>query len=467
MTDPQSQTLEGDFDIEPYGHIANLSPVVQARLIERFEAKGEDIEIIRRALLAVLYAGSVSDDAKALFDRHNDFAAHLVQRGDELIIRLSNPPASAFRRRRLIEGARRGLSAVLRDLALAGTVVRGDEISDPDRSHERVYRLIEKAGLFNVGDERLDRIVCWGGHSIAREEYEYSKLVGHELGLDGGTSVITGCGPGIMKGPMKGASIAHHKQQIHNGRFIGFTEPGIITAEPPNPIVDHLVVFGNIEQRLEGFVRATDGIFVFPGGVGTAEEIQYILSILLHNPDAKNSLPLIFTGPEGSAGYFEALERFLQACFGEATTGLYEVIIGDHRRAAERMKDRVAQARAIRRGEHRRTHFRTEDELDIPLYLRTPFEPTHETMAGLRLEPEEHEDLAGFAAEVRRLFSGIVAGNLKPGVLEQINQRGRFSIRCPPSLAEATDALLRDFVAQGRMKIGGGYKPCYEVVARS
>ena len=28
-------------------------------------------------------------------------------------------------------------------------------------------------------------MVCWGGHSIGREEYEYTKLVGYELGLRG------------------------------------------------------------------------------------------------------------------------------------------------------------------------------------------------------------------------------------------------------------------------------------------
>ena len=73
-------------------------------------------------------------------------------------------------------------------------------------------------------------VVCWGGHAISREEYDYTKQVGYELGLRG-MDVCTGCGPGAMKGPMKGATIGHAKQRISDGRYMGITEPGIIAAE--------------------------------------------------------------------------------------------------------------------------------------------------------------------------------------------------------------------------------------------
>ena len=55
-----------------------------------------------------------------------------------------------------------------------------------------------------------------------------------------------------MKGPMKGANIAHAKQRYYNGSYIGITEPGIIASESPNPIVNTLVVIPDIE---------TSGIF--------------------------------------------------------------------------------------------------------------------------------------------------------------------------------------------------------------
>src|SRR3546814_2522968 len=90
-----------------------------------------------------------------------------------------------------------------------------------------------------------------------------SDLVGYELGLRG-LAICTGCGPGAMKGPMKGATIAHAKQRHRRPRYIGITEPGIIAAESPNPIVNHLVLLPDIEKRLESFVRLGHGLIVFP-----------------------------------------------------------------------------------------------------------------------------------------------------------------------------------------------------------
>ena len=37
---------------------------------------------------------------------------------------------------------------------------------------------------------------------------------------------------------MKGATIAHAKQRRRRTRYIGITEPGIIAAESPKPIVN-------------------------------------------------------------------------------------------------------------------------------------------------------------------------------------------------------------------------------------
>src|SRR4029450_6187300 len=96
---------------------------------------------------------------------------------------------------------------------------------------------------------------------------------------------------------MRGATIANPRQRTRDGRYIGMTEPGIIAAEPPNPIVNQLVIMPDIEQRLEAFVRTAHAIVVFPGGAGTAEEILYLLGILLDPANAEQPLPVIFTGP--------------------------------------------------------------------------------------------------------------------------------------------------------------------------
>ncbi|MES8247507.1 LOG family protein, partial [Cutibacterium acnes] len=159
-----------------------------------------------------------------------------------------------------------------------------DDITDA------VFRLLRNARILHPTEPNL--VVCWGGHSISRDEYVYTKQVGYELGLRG-LDICTGCGPGAMKGPMKGATIAHAKQRRRRTRYIGITEPGIIAAESPNPIVNHLVIMPDIEKRLEAFVRIAHGIIVFPGGVGTAEEILYLLGILMREENAGLPFPLI------------------------------------------------------------------------------------------------------------------------------------------------------------------------------
>ena len=146
-------------------------------------------------------------------------------------------------------------------------ILKGDE---PDDLTNMVFHILRNARALQAG-RQPDLIVCWGGHSISDKEYQYSKEVGHQLGLRE-LSICTGCGPGAMKGPMKGATIGHAKQRVKNGRYIGITEPGIIGAEAPNPIVNELVILPDIEKRLEAFVRCGHGVIVFPGGVGTAEE---------------------------------------------------------------------------------------------------------------------------------------------------------------------------------------------------
>ena len=115
---------------------------------------------------------------------------------------------------------------------------------------------------------------------------------------------------------MKGATIGHAKQRIEHGRYIGITEPGIIAAEPPNPIVTQLAILPDIEKRLEAFVRLAHGIVVFPGGAGTAEEILYLAGILLDPANREQPFPIVLTGPRTAAAYFEQIHRFIGATLG-------------------------------------------------------------------------------------------------------------------------------------------------------
>jgi hypothetical protein len=68
------------------------------------------------------------------------------------------------------------------------------------------------------------------------------------------------------------------------------------------------------------------------------------------------------------------------------------------------------------------------------------------------------------AANLRRAFSGIVAGNVKERGLRLIEERGPFEIHAAREIAEPLDELLRGFVAQRRMKLVGEYRPSYRIV---
>src|SRR5208283_5987014 len=245
-------------------------------------------------------------------------------------LEITNAPASAFVDGEMIRGIKEQLFAVLRDVIYTSNEIMGAGrlvSSDGASITNAVFLILRNARVLDY-KSRPNLVVCWGGHSIGEQEYDYTKKVGYELGLRG-LDVCTGCGPGAMKGPMKGATIGHSKQRIVNGRYLGVTEPGIIAAEPPNPIVSHLVIMPDIEKRLEAFVRLGHGFVIFPGGAGTAEEILYLLGILLDPANRAMPFPVVFTGPADAADYFQQIHEFIGATLGESAQSRYQIIIDD------------------------------------------------------------------------------------------------------------------------------------------
>ena len=412
-------------------------------------------------MLAVLNSGSHSDDARELQQRFKNFDVGFIQQDQGLKISLTDAPGRAFVDGKMIRGIRELIFAVLRDLVYTRNEILDSNRFDLDSGSgitDAVFHISRNAGiLVRGGDLRL--AVCWGGHAINREEYEYTKQVGYEFGLRG-LDVCTGCGPGAMKGPMKGATIGHAKQRIRNGRYIGITEPGIIAAESPNPIVNSLVIMPDIEKRLEAFVRVGHGIVVFPGGVGTAEEILYLLGILLHPENKNQPMPMIMTGPQSAEPYFRQIDEFIGATLGKEAQARYSIIVGDPREVARKVRDSMSAVQKFRRKHGDAFYFNWR--LVIPLDYQMPFEATHQSMSELHVDESlpAHE----LAAVLRRVFSGIVSGNVREETIEQIEAQGPFTINGSAKIMGMLDELLASFVEQKRMKISGGdYLPCYRV----
>ena len=462
-SDPQDlgyrvETL--DASVTPRGMLELLSQDEVSRL--RDAGRGDLDDLFRRCALAVLNCGEETDDAAEVFERYPDFKIDIVQRTRGIRLEVRNAPVCAFVDGRMLNGVKDHLFAVLRDIVFMSSKLYGSDRLDTQSAsgiRNLVFHILRNAGLLHLRmPPRL--VVCWGGHSIGAREYDYSKEVGYQLGLRG-MDICTGCGPGAMKGPMKGAAVGHAKQRMRNGRYVGVTEPGIIAAESPNPIVNHLVVMPDIEKRLEAFVRMGHGIVVFPGGAGTLEEILFLLGVLADKKNDAIDMPLIFTGPAGSGAYFRRIDEFLAKTLGEDIRQHYRIIENDSVEVARQMTRAIADVAANRRKTGDAYYYNWL--LRIPMEMKKPFTVSHQSMAAVELR----SDLPAtqLAVNLRRVFSGIVAGNVKDEGIRMVREHGPFKIRGDREIMQAIDQLLSGFIDDQRMKLPGKvYHPCYTIM---
>lgn len=446
--------------INPVGSMDLLSQLEVDRLKQT--ASSDIYQLFRNCSLAVLNSGSHTDSSKEILERFKSFDIHVIRRERGVKLELFNAPEHAFVDGEIIRSIQEHLFSVLRDILYVSNQLESNrQVNLTNSTHisNVVFAILRNAKVIQPGaDPNL--IVCWGGHSINEIEYQYTRAVGNELGLRE-LNICTGCGPGAMEGPMKGAAVGHAKQRVRSGRYIGLTEPSIIAAEPPNPIVNELVILPDIEKRLEAFVRLGHGIIIFPGGVGTAEELLYLLGIMMHPANERQPMPIVLTGPKESADYFRAIDDFIKATLGEPATKLYRIIVGDAPEVARVMKEAMPKIREYRKSVGDAYSFNWS--LRIEPEFQLPFEPDHASMGGLDLHRNQPPQL--LAANLRRAFSGIVAGNVKEGGIRAIEKKGPFKIHGDKELMHLMDRLLESFVKQQRMKLPGSqYVPCYEIV---
>ncbi|AOR64315.1 nucleotide 5'-monophosphate nucleosidase PpnN [Pectobacterium wasabiae] len=451
--------------------ITHISPLGSMDLLSQLEvdmlkstASSDLYRLFRNCSLAVLNSGSQTDNSKELLSRYEDFDINVLRRERGVKLELVNPPEDAFVDGNIIRALQANLFAVLRDILFVNGQIasagRYQNLNLENSAHitNLVFSILRNAKALHVGEEP-NMVVCWGGHSINEIEYLYARKVGSQLGLRE-LNICTGCGPGAMEAPMKGAAVGHAQQRYKEGRFIGMTEPSIIAAEPPNPLVNELIIMPDIEKRLEAFVRIGHGIIIFPGGVGTAEEFLYLLGIMMNPENSEQVLPIILTGPEESANYFHVLDEFIVGTLGRQARRYYSIIINDAAEVARQMKKAMPLVKESRR--HTGDAYSFNWSLRIAPDLQLPFEPSHENMADLNLHPNQPAE--ELAAALRRAFSGIVAGNVKEVGIQAIEQRGPYKIHGDPQMMKSMDTLLQGFVAQQRMKLpGSAYIPCYEI----
>lgn len=443
--------------LSPRGQLEVLSKREVSQLLDT--SLGGLYHLYRNCSLAVLNSGAQIDDSRRLLENFHSFDIKLLQQDRGITIELIDAPASAFVEGRILNGIRQLLFSVLRDILYVNAhlnvpVQAGESVTNA------VFDILRNADVLRT-DSAPKMVVCWGGHNISRGEYDYTKEVGYELGLRA-LDICTGCGNGAMKGPMKGAAIGHAKQRIKTGRYLGISEPGIIAAEPPNPIINELVIMPDIEKRLEAFVRVGHAIVVFPGGAGTAEEILYLMGILLHPDNQGRPFPLVFAGPESAREYFEQIDFFLTQTLGNSVRDYYQIIISEPGKVANVILKGIRNVRKYRKAKDDAYYYNWL--LKIPDDLQEPFAPSHENLAALDLTMDQ--PAAALAANLRRAFSGIVAGNIKESGIRAIEEKGPFQLHGDEKLMQMIDRLLISFADQKRMKmLGSNYHACYQIVS--
>lgn len=453
--------LIGPTRVAPDGALELISKYEVTRLLD--STQGGLYELFRCCALAVLNCGSHTDDAREIFCRYEDFSIQIVPEAGGFQLELRNAPAQAFVDGEMVRGIKEHLFAVLRDIVYVHHAIMGNphfDLTDSAGITNAVFHILRNGNVLRVTPEP-GLVVCWGGHSITRHEYDHTKRVGYELGLRG-LSVCTGCGPGAMKGPMKGAAVGHSKQRIVDGRYIGISEPGIIAAEPPNPMVNHLIIMPDMEKRLEAFVRLAHGLIVFPGGAGTLEEILYLLGILIHPDNRDLPVPVIFSGTEESATYWQQIDGFIGRTLGREAQRRYRIILGDPAATARAMKQVMPEVVQYRRAHQDAFYFNWMLNIELP--FQQPFVPDHANMAALNLQYDQPPHT--LASELRRAFSGIVTGNVKRAGIELVERHGPFELHGDAAILKGLESLLKMFVQQQRMRLPGGYYvPCYKIVA--
>ena len=449
--------------IKPVGSMDLLSQLEVDRLQQK--ASSDLYLLFRNCSLAVLNSGSRTDSSSEILKAFRNFDISVVQQERGVTLELHNAPEQAFVDGEIIRGIQEHLFSVLRDILYVHSYIEKLPVPKKELSSfltNQVFSILRNARVIK-SDSDPNMVVCWGGHSIRSPEYEYAKAVGHELGLRE-MNICTGCGPGAMEGPMKGATVGHAKQRVKERRYLGLTEPSIIAAEPPNPIVNELVILPDIEKRLEAFVRLSHGIIIFPGGAGTAEELLYLLGIMMHPENKRQPLPIVLTGPKESEKYFTTIDEFIGATLGFEAQKYYQIIIDDAPSAAQIMKKAMQKTYEYRRaiGDAYSYNWSLKVELDFQM----PFIPDHQHMAALNLNLEQAPEV--LAMNLRKAFSGIVAGNVKDSGIKAIEKNGPFKLQGDPKLMQLMDNLLKNFIKQNRMKLPGSkYEPCYEIIKPS
>lgn len=304
-------SLVSTFSLNLKNHFSSLS---LKKISEGFFSEKEELKSMMKAIL-------LSHDKK-LFTETSNFDISLEIKEGDVYLNIHNISSDIFVSEKLLAHKEIQVISVLRDIFfshhVSNSVLSGSEAY--------IHHILENASLLSIEDENLNplgRVMIQGGHNISALEKDHHYQVGFHIGSHN-LEIITGSGQGAMKSPFKGAILAYGLNHTNSKKLIGLTEKKLLKNEMANPYNNHLVIFPDIEKRMEAFLRLSKGGLILPGGVGTLEEILIFLSIRLNDQNKNFYYPLYFVEPD-HLNYFEEIFKFLSLCLNKDVQKLSDI----------------------------------------------------------------------------------------------------------------------------------------------
>jgi len=385
-----------------------------------------------------------SDDLRGLRDRFSQMSLSVTTNaGREIFLSLGDVPSGVQGVDGDITiGQREFVSTIVRDVALTPNL-KGN--GDAEEVSKFVKRMVEKTGVLDT--EPRIRTFVWGGHSVPQDEYSFARSVGYWDGYLG-MEIITGCGQGVMKAPFKGASTGYNKQREVGRQRIGFNEQKLMVAEAPNPVINKLCVFPDIEKRMEAFIRASHRGRVHPGGTGAMEEIMTFLGMKMHPKNEGLYYPFDLVDRPGGA-YVSRLEKFFRVCFGDTLSEYLTVFVSKPEEYAKHVRETNVPLQAkVEQGEL------WNEDLYMPPEIQKPYAVSFEALEKLDLNRErEPFDLI---VDLRRFFSAMVYLVVKNPQMVQDWKGEKPLIKGDWELLYAVNDLIDDFNREKRLRVDIG-----------
>ncbi|MEX0772475.1 MAG: TIGR00730 family Rossman fold protein [Balneolales bacterium] len=181
-----------------------------------------------------------------------------------------------------------------------------DQYEERERFEKDVWSVFKIMGEFVEGYDKLLRIgpcvSIFGSARLQEGGAHYDKAVKVAIKLTKmGFGIITGGGPGIMEAANLGANLG-------KGKSVGLCIQ-LPFEEKPNTYVDadFTIRFNYFFARKVMFVKYAQGFVVFPGGLGTLDELFEALTLI--QTKKIDPFPIVLMGTEYWGGLVDWIKQ--------------------------------------------------------------------------------------------------------------------------------------------------------------